>query len=86
MLQQRSTAPRQRREHVASLAGLLEAIKQTQVAKPRARFALDLGGESFSLNLLPSGYLEVDGQVRPLEVERAFDQALASVGATLFVQ
>ena len=53
-------------EKIASLASLVEAIKQNQVATPSAKFRLTVGEMKFRVNLLPFGYIEVDGRI-PVE-------------------
>lgn len=72
-------------EKIASLASLVEAIKQNQVATPSAKFRLTVGEMKFRVNLLPFGYIEVDGRVQSLSLEKAFDRAIAIEGATLYV-
>jgi hypothetical protein len=68
---------------VASIASITEAIKCQQVVNDKTMFTLSIGGAQFSVDLLSSGYIALDGKVPSLAVEKAFDAALATVGATL---
>lgn len=82
MLQQRFSSG-QGRETVTSMAGLVEAIKHRQASKPRGSLTLTIGRDVFSVQLLVTGHLELDGQVPPLRMERDLELALNTVGAVL---
>lgn len=73
-----------RPEPISSMPALVEAIKLNQVSKPKAQFVLMLGMADFSVKLLPSGYLELDGKVPSLEYEKEFSDAIARRGAALY--
>jgi len=70
-------------ESIPSFDALIEAIKRRQVIKPKAKLAMQLGGEKCQVNLLPSGHVELDGRVPPLHIEREIEEAIASIGAQL---
>lgn len=70
-------------EAVQSLNALIDAIKRRQVLRPRSLFAMCLAGVHFAVKLLPNGFIEVDGVVPPLTVEKEIEDAMHEFGAIL---
>ncbi len=70
-------------EPIPSIDALIEAIKRRQMLKPKAKFAMQLGGARFQVNYTPTGHIELDGRVPSLHVEREIEEAIASIGAQL---
>ena len=70
-------------EVVQSFNALIDAIKRRQVLRPRSLIAMCLAGVDFAVKLLPNGFVEVDGVVPPLTVEKEIEDALQEFGAIL---
>ena len=70
-------------EVVQSFNALIDAIKRRQVLRPRSLFAMCLAGVDFAVMLLPNGFVEVDGVVPPLTVEKEIEDAMKEFGAIL---
>ena len=70
-------------EVVQSFNALIDAIKRRQVLRPRSLFAMCLAGVDLAVKLLPNGFVEVDGVVPPLTVEKEIEDALQEFGAIL---
>ena len=70
-------------EVVQSFNALIDAIKRRQVLRPRSLFAMCLAGVDFAVTLLPNGFVEVDGVVPPLTVEKEIEDAMKEFGAIL---
>ena len=70
-------------EVVQSFNALIDAIKRRQVLRPRSLFAMCLAGVDFAVKLLPNGFVEVDGVVPPLSIEKEFEAAMKKFGAVL---
>ena len=70
-------------EVVQSFNALIDAIKRRQVLRPRSLFAMCLAGVDFAVKLLPNGFVEVDGVVPPLTVEKEIEDALQEFGANI---
>lgn len=70
-------------EVVQSFNALIDAIKRRQVLRPRSIFAMCLAGVDFAVNLLPNGFVEVDGVVPQLTVEKEIEDAMHEFGALL---
>ena len=70
-------------EVVQSFNALIDSIKRRQVLRPRSLFAMCLAGVDFAVKLLPNGFVEVDGVVPPLTVEKEIEDALQEFGAIL---
>lgn len=70
-------------EVVHSFNVLIDAIKLRQVLRPRSIFAICLAGVDFAVKVLPNGFVEVDGVVPPLIVEKEIENAMQKFGALL---
>ena len=71
-------------ERINSLSTLVDAVKRRQLLKPHGgRLTVRLAGKSFGVNLLPNGFIEWDGSVPPLAVERQIEEELDRFGALL---
>lgn len=70
-------------EVVQSFNALIDSIKRRQVLRPRSLFAMCLAGVDFAVKLLPNGFVEVDGVVPPLTVEKEIEDAMKEFGAIL---
>ena len=70
-------------ERVDSLPALVEAVKRRQLLKPQGGLAVTLGGKKFGINLLRNGFIELDGSVPPLQVQRQIEHEIGSLGALL---
>jgi hypothetical protein len=70
-------------ERIDSLSALVEAVKRRQLLKPHGRLTVRLAEKSFGVNLLPNGFIEWDGVVAPLAVERQIEQEMGRFGALL---
>ena len=70
-------------EVVQSFNTLIDSIKRRQVLRPRSLFAMCLAGVDFAVKLLPNGFVEVDGVVPPLSVEKEIEVAMKKFGAIL---
>ena len=70
-------------EPVFSLKSLVESIKRFQLLRPRCKLALKIDDTQIPVTLLPSGHIELDGQVQPVSVERDIEDAIAQFGAVL---
>ena len=70
-------------EVVQSFNALIDAIKRRQVLRPRSLFAMCLAGVDFAVKLLPNGFVELDGVVPPLTVEKEIEDAMKEFGAIL---
>lgn len=70
-------------EAVQSFNDLVIAIKRRQVLRPRSLFAVCLAGVEFAVNLLPNGFIELDGKVPSPPVEKEIEDAIEQFGATL---
>jgi len=68
---------------VVSLSALLTIVKNFQVARPLGRIALCLKGEKLKVGVLSNGYVELDGVVPTLAVEREIDESIKQYGASL---
>lgn len=51
--------------------------------RPRSIFAICLAGVDFAVKVLPNGFVEVDGVVPPLIVEKEIENAMQKFGALL---
>jgi hypothetical protein len=70
-------------EAVVSFTNLIEAIKRRQLLRPRSKLALKVGGGPVPVNLLPNGYIELDGKVPSIALEKYLDWEMQEHGATL---
>ena len=70
-------------EVVQSFNTLIDSIKRRQVLRPRSLFAMCLAGVDFAVKPLPNGFVEVDGVVPPLTVEKEIEDAMKKFGAIL---
>ena len=70
-------------EMVQSFNALIDAIKRRQVLRPRSLFAIWLAGVEIAVKLLPNGFIELDGVVPPLTIEKEIEDAMKQYGATL---
>ncbi len=70
-------------EVVKSFKALIDSIKRRQLLRPRSRLAMCLAGGEFAVNLLPNGFVELDGVVPPLAVEKEIEDAMNQFGAVL---
>jgi hypothetical protein len=70
-------------ERIDSLSALVEAVKRRQLLRPQGRLAVTLGERKFGVNLLPNGFIEWDGSVPPLPVERQIEHEIGRLGALL---
>lgn len=72
-----------RPEAVFSFKSLIDAIKRCQLIRPRAKLAMKIGDASIPVNLLPNGFVELDGKVQPVAVEKEIEDVIAQYGAIL---
>lgn len=70
-------------EVVQSFNSLIDSIKRRQVLRPSSLFAMCLAGVDFAVKLLPNGFLELDGVVPPLSIEKEIEAAMKKFGAVL---
>jgi hypothetical protein len=70
-------------EPIVSMSALADGLKRRQILRPKARFALILGGETLDVQLLPNGLIEIGHTLPSLARERAIDAALHTMGALL---
>lgn len=70
-------------EVVNSFKALIDAVKRHQVLRPRSKLAINLAGGDFAVNLLPNGFVELDGKVPPPSIEREIEDAMEQFGAVL---
>jgi len=70
-------------EAVASMNHLIDAIKRRQILRPRSKLMLLVGDKTLAVNLLPNGFIELDGQAQAVSVERRVEEAMAKFGAFL---
>lgn len=68
---------------VISFEAMIMIAKTFQITRPQGKLALCLMGEKKQVNLLPNGFVELDGVVETLAVEREIDQAIQQYGAIL---
>lgn len=70
-------------EVVRSFKTLIDAVKRRQVLRPRSNLAISLAGGDFAVSLLPNGFVELDGKVLPLAIEKEIEDAMQEYGAVL---
>lgn len=70
-------------EAVFSFNALIDAVKRRQLIRPRAKLAMKIGDASIPVNLLPNGFVELDGKVQPVAVEKEIEDVIAQFGAVL---
>ena len=70
-------------EIVHSLNTLIYAIKRRQVLRPRSKLAINLAGGDIEVNLLANGFVELDGKVQPVAIEKEIEDAMQQFGAVL---
>jgi len=68
---------------VISFKAMIQIAKHFQITRPQGKLALWLMGEKKQVNLLPNGFVELDGVVETLAVEREIDEAIQQHGAFL---
>ncbi len=70
-------------EAVFSFNALIDAIKRCQLVRPRSKLAMKIGDASIPVNLLANGFIELDGKVQPVAVEKEIEDVIAQFGAVL---
>ena len=70
-------------EVVSSFKTLIDAVKRRQSLRPRSKLAIKLAGGEFRVNLLSNGFIELDGKVPPMAVEKEIEDAMQHYGAVL---
>lgn len=70
-------------EIVHSFNTLIDAIKRRQLLRPRSKLAINLVGGDIEVNLLTNGFVELDGKVQPVAVEKEIEDAMQQFGAVL---
>ena len=70
-------------EVVTSLAGLIDAVKARQLVNPGAKLTMKIEGDVFGVRLLTNGWIELDGVVPTMALEKAVDSAMHQRGAVL---
>lgn len=68
---------------VISLGSMIEIVKGFQIVRPLGTIALWLKGKKLIVDILPNGYLLLDGAAPSLAAERELDQAISEHGASL---
>jgi len=68
---------------VISFKAMIQIAKHFQITCPQGKLALWLMGEKMQVNVLPNGFVELDGVVETLAVEREIDEAIKHYGAIL---
>lgn len=70
-------------EAVFSFNSLVDAIKRFQLVRPRCKLAMKIGDAKIQVNLLSNGFIELDGKVQPVAIEREIEDVIAQYGAIL---
>jgi len=70
-------------EVVQSFKSLIDAIKRLQISRPSSKLVIKLAGVVFGVNLLSNGFIELDGKVAPVAIEKEIEEAITQYGATL---
>ncbi len=70
-------------EAVQSFKSLIDAIKRFQISRPSSKLVIKLAGVVFGVNLLSNGFIELDGKVPPVAIEKEIEEAITQYGATL---
>lgn len=70
-------------EVVHSFPNLIDAIKRFEIQQPRSHHAIHLAGCEIGVKLLPNGFVELDGVVPTLSLEREVERVMQQEGAVL---
>lgn len=70
-------------EAVFSFKALIDGVKRLQLIRPRSKLAMKIGDASIPVNLLSNGFIELDGKVQPVAVEKEIEDVIAQYGAVL---
>ncbi len=68
---------------VQSLSSAATVIKERQMARPGAKYALHIKGQTLIVDVLANGYLELNGRVPTIAHERSIDEEIRASGAVL---
>lgn len=70
-------------EKIDSIESLVTSLKRRQLLRPHGRFLLTMQNRKVNVNLLPNDFIEFDGEVPPLAVERQLEGEFATTHAYL---